>query len=62
MTSSAASPLFATPRVTAVRDGDAVLLRSAEPLGEYPVSVVHSVREHARLAPGSAHDRRTGRP
>jgi feruloyl-CoA synthase len=51
MTSSAASPLFATPRVTAVRDGDAVLLRSAEPLGEYPVSVVHSVREHARLAP-----------
>ena len=51
MTSSAASPLFATPRVTAARDGDAVLLRSAEPLGEYPVSVVHSVREHARLAP-----------
>jgi feruloyl-CoA synthase len=51
MTSSAASPLFATPRVTAVRDGDAVLLRSAEPLGEYPVSVVHSVREHARLTP-----------
>jgi len=34
MTSSAASPLFATPRVIAARDGDAVLLRSAEPLGE----------------------------
>src|SRR5690348_3132223 len=51
MTSSAACPLFATPRVTAARDGDAVLLRSAEPLGEYPVSVVHSVRAHARLTP-----------
>jgi feruloyl-CoA synthase len=49
MTSSAASPLFASPRVTAARDGDAVLLRSAEPLGEYPVSVMHTVREHARL-------------
>ena len=53
MTSSpgAVPPLFATPRVTAGCDGDAVLLRSAEPLGEYPVSVVHTVREHARLAP-----------
>ena len=51
MTSSAASPLFAPPRVTAARAGDAVLLRSAEALGEYPVSVVHSVREHARLTP-----------
>src|SRR5207248_10157089 len=52
----AVPPLFAPPRVTATAadaaagDG-AVLLRSAEPLGEYPVSVVHSVREHARLAP-----------
>jgi len=53
MTSSpgAVPPLFAPPRVTAARDGDAVLLRSAEPLGEYPVSVVHSVREQARLIP-----------
>ena len=51
MTSRAGSPLFATPRVTADRDGDAVRLRSAEPLGEYPVSVMHTVREHARLAP-----------
>src|SRR5438105_1552436 len=52
MTSNAA-PLFAPPHVTAVdRDGDGtILLRSAEPLGEYPVSVVHSVREHARLTP-----------
>jgi feruloyl-CoA synthase len=28
-----------------------MLLWSEEPLGEYPLSVVHSVREHARLAP-----------
>ena len=53
MTSSAgaAPPLFAPPRVTAVDSGGAVLLRSAEPLGAYPVSVLHSMREHARLAP-----------
>jgi len=46
------TPLFALPRITAVggRNG-VVLLRSAEPLGEYPVSAVHSVREHARLTP-----------
>jgi feruloyl-CoA synthase len=44
------APLFASPRVTAAAGG-AVVLRSADPLGEYPVSVVHSVREHARLAP-----------
>jgi feruloyl-CoA synthase len=43
--------LFAQPRVVASAAGDAVLLRSAEPLGEYPVSVVHSVREHARVTP-----------
>ena len=45
--------LFAPPRVRAGAAGPAgaVLLRSAEPLGGYPVSVVHSVREHARLAP-----------
>jgi feruloyl-CoA synthase len=48
----AAPPLFAPPRVTAAEGGNgAVLLRSAEPLGEYPVSVLHSAREHARLAP-----------
>ena len=47
----AAPPLFAQPRVVASAAGDAVLLRSAEPLGEYPVSVVHSVREHARVTP-----------
>ena len=45
--------LFAPPRVHAEAAGPdgALVLRSAEPLGEYPVSVVHSVRDHARLAP-----------
>src|SRR5579859_5124131 len=45
--------LFAPPRVRAEAPGPdgALVLRSAEPLGEYPVSVVHSVRDHARLAP-----------
>jgi feruloyl-CoA synthase len=54
MTTSAgaAQPLFAPPRAIATAGGNGVVvLRSAEPLGEYPVSVVHSVREHARLAP-----------
>jgi feruloyl-CoA synthase len=45
--------LFAAPRVLCEEAGPAgsLLLRSAEPLGDHPVSVVHSVREHARLAP-----------
>ena len=48
-------PLFAPPRIIAEEaDSDgAIVLRSAEPLGEYPVSVVHSVREWARR--GSDH-------
>src|SRR4030088_830975 len=48
-------PLFAPPRIIAeAADSDgAIVLRSAEPLGEYPVSVGHSVREWGRL--GSAH-------
>src|SRR5262245_9809547 len=52
-TDSGPTSLFAPPRVWAGAAGPsgALLLRSAEPLGEYPVSVVHSVREHARLAP-----------
>jgi len=46
-------PLFAPPRVTADEPrggaslGDLVL-RSAEPLGDYPVTVLHSLRDHAR--------------
>jgi len=45
--------LFAPPRITAEpADQSGVrLLRSAQPLGDYPVTVVHSVREHARLTP-----------
>ncbi|MGH3281560.1 MAG: feruloyl-CoA synthase [Trebonia sp.] len=45
--------LFAPPRIIGAGAGrDAIVLRSAEPLGDYPVTVVHSVREHARTAPG----------
>jgi feruloyl-CoA synthase len=54
MTSStgAAPRLFAPSRVTLTDGGNGtILLRSSDPLGEYPVSVVHSAREHARLAP-----------
>jgi len=45
--------LFAQPQVRAGVAGTpgTILLRSAEPLDGYPVSVVHSVRENARLAP-----------
>jgi hypothetical protein len=44
---------FAPPRIIAgaADSGGAIVLRSAEPLGEHPVSVVHSVREWARLSP-----------
>ena len=44
--------LFAPPRIIAeaADSGGAIVLRSAEPLGEHPVSVVHSVREWARLS------------
>ncbi len=49
-------PLFASPRNTVKRPvpsspGDDVVLRSAEPLGGHPVTVMHSVREHARTDP-----------
>jgi feruloyl-CoA synthase len=49
--------LFAPPRVTAGRPGGGapggdLVLGSAEPLGDHPVTVMHSVREHARTAPG----------
>jgi feruloyl-CoA synthase len=45
--------LFAPPRIIAeaADQPGVMLLRSAEPLGAYPVTVVHSVRERARLAP-----------
>ena len=44
--------MFAKVRVTAVPDGEATLLRSAEELGDYPVTVLHSLRQHAAASPG----------
>jgi feruloyl-CoA synthase len=44
--------LFAPPRITAERPGGCLVLRSAEPLGDHPVTVVHSLREHAEADPG----------
>ena len=44
-------PLFAPPRITAEQPGDGLVLRSAEPLGAHPVTVIHSMREHARTDP-----------
>ena len=43
--------LFAPPRIMVERSGDALVLRSAEPLGDHPVTVVHSMREHAQADP-----------
>ena len=46
-------PLFAAPRVTATADEDGgLVIRSAEPLAGYPVTVMHSVRAWARADPG----------
>ena len=46
-------PLFAAPRVTAAADEDGgLIIRSAEPLAGYPVTVMHSVRAWARADPG----------
>jgi feruloyl-CoA synthase len=46
-------PLFAPPRTVTQEAGQpgTVLFWSAEPLGPYPLTVVHSAREWARLAP-----------
>jgi hypothetical protein len=45
MGSSAEPTLFASPNVVADPVGDGcLLLRSAEPLGEHPVTVIHSLR------------------
>ena len=45
--------LFAPPRVLAADGGEPgeLLLRSAGELGEYPVTVLHSLREWAGIAP-----------
>ena len=48
----AAARLFAAPRVTAESAADgSVLLRSAEPLGDYPATVIHSLRAWADIDP-----------
>ena len=48
----AAARLFAAPRVTAESAADgSVLLRSAEPLGDYPATVIHSLRAWAGIEP-----------
>jgi feruloyl-CoA synthase len=48
----AAARLFAAPRVTAENASDgSVLLRSADPLGDYPATVIHSLRAWADAAP-----------
>jgi feruloyl-CoA synthase len=50
--------LFAPPRVTVEQlprggaAGGSLLLRAAEPLGEHPVTVLHSLRAQARADPG----------
>src|SRR5579864_5456828 len=47
--------LFAAPSIVADRVGagdGSLLLRSTEPLGDYPVTVVHSVRAWAAADPG----------
>ncbi len=50
---SSQTALFAPPDVVAEPAGaDCLLLRSAEPLGAYPVSVIHSLRGWALADPG----------
>ena len=57
MTDSVSRPLFAPPRVSVTdagpdADRGSLLLRSAEPLGRYPRTVLDSVRAWARVDPG----------
>lgn len=53
MWSSGRAPLFAAPEIIADPAGDGcLLLRSAEPLGEYPATVMRSLRAWARTDPG----------
>ena len=52
-----AGPLFASPAIAAVDAGEpradgSLILRSADPLGDYPVTVVHSLRAWAQAEPG----------
>jgi len=44
--------LFASPRITVEQTGrNGLVLRSAEPIAGHPVTVLHSVREHASMVP-----------
>jgi len=53
MGSSASATLFASPDVVSERAGDGtLLLRSAEPLGEHPLTVIHSLRARGHEEPG----------
>ena len=45
-------PLFAAPRIIAAADDGALIIRSAEPLAGYPVTVMQSVRAWAAADPG----------
>jgi feruloyl-CoA synthase len=52
MTAHADLPLFARPNIAVRERGDGcLLLRSADPLGDYPVTVVHSFRAWAASDP-----------
>src|SRR5271169_3422954 len=52
---SASVALFAAPRIVTERNlspGGTLRIRSADPLGDYPVSVLHSLRAWAEADPG----------
>jgi hypothetical protein len=53
MASDGIRDLFAPPQVLAAAGGEPgeLLLRPAAELGEYPLTVVHSLREWAGIAP-----------
>jgi feruloyl-CoA synthase len=52
MESRSDAALFAPPDVVTEPAGGGWLLRSAEPLGDHPVSVIHSLRAWAHQDPG----------
>jgi feruloyl-CoA synthase len=54
MGSSVEAALFAPPDVVAEPVDDGLLLRAAEPLGDYAVTVIHSLRAWACQDPGHA--------
>jgi feruloyl-CoA synthase len=53
METRSTTPLFAPPSIAADTTADGgLLLRSTQPLGDYPATVMHSVRAWAALDPG----------